>query len=154
MELHEDLKKKSKCVNDNKWITRRCVAMTYYKLVDLQIVNCGPEGADINTQLSGLGIGCAIPPLGQGLSDSEEHAHTVQYVASSHHVSPGNCPLQLYRPPLSPIPLCVPSWFLKEERIMDLAWDGISWLFYFLRLCTRQPYGIPLWMWENATSLH
>ena len=52
------------------------------------------------------GIWCAIPPLGRALSDSEEHAHTVQRRASTHHLPPEKCPLQAHRTPVSAAFMC------------------------------------------------
>lgn len=65
------------------------------------------------------GTGCATPPLGRRLSDSEEHAHTVQRVASAHPLSVENSPLQLCT-----LYLHVSLRGYKGEMIMESAGDG------------------------------
>lgn len=86
-----------------------------------------PEGADITTQLSGLWHCCVIPPLGQGLSDSEEHAHTVPYDASSHHLSPGNCPAAVHA-----------RHSLLKERGSWSQPERVYFWQHLSSLCTRQ----------------
>lgn len=59
------------------------------------------------------GTGHMNPPLGLSLSDSEEHAHTVQHAANTHPLPAGNCPPQPHTPG---VPSKSTDYYRKEDN--------------------------------------